>query len=185
MKKMIQAVMTLTLICGSSAAMAQSALSQLGGLAEVDAGPLISQIKAFQTGAQNRPLMIPREPKDALAGCMALEAKPLSLVAWTLPQAVGQIQSCLNNAFAAESIKRSYSVTAKAAEFTVRACPQAAPGHVACQAFKDVEGIQITVSGKVLTGDSVLSDLNFSLQKRGGKLLGWYAELDNKAEILH
>ena len=185
MKKMIQIAMTLSLICGASAAMAQSALSQLAGQAGVEAAPLMGQLKAFQEGAQNRPLMIPRQPKDVLGSCAAVDAKAFSLVGWTLPQAVGQIQACLNKTYAVEGARRAYSVTAAAGRFGVRACPEAAAGQMTCQAIMEVEGIQITVNGKILTGDSVLMDLNYSISKRGGKLLGWHAELDNKAEILH
>lgn len=186
MKKMIQVVMTLSLICGASAAMAQSAISELAVQAGVDAAPLAQQFRSFQDGTQNAPLMIPRNPKDALSGCMAIDAKALSLVAWTLPQAVGQIQSCLNKVYAdGDAQPRGYTVTASAARFSVRACPEAAAGQMACEAIMEVEGIKITVSGKILTGDSVLMDLNYSLRQRGSKLLGFHAVIDNKVEILH
>jgi hypothetical protein len=186
MKKMIQVVMTLSLLCGASAAMAQSAISQLAVQAGMDAAPLAQQFRSFQDSTQNKPLMIPRNPKDVLGGCMAIDAKALSLVAWTLPQAVGQIQSCLNKTFVdGDAQPRGYTVTAEAARFGVRACPEAQAGQMACQAFMEVEGIKITVSGKILTGDSVLMDLNYSLQKRAAMLLGYHAVLDNKVEIQH
>ena len=185
MKKTIQAVMTLSLIFGARAAMAQSALSQLVGLANVEVSPLAKQFQSLQDGVQNRPLMIPQHPQDVLEGCMALDAKALSLVAWTLPQAVGQIQACLNKTYAPRpNERRIYSVTAEAARFGVRMCPAAA-GQLSCQAIMEVEGIKITVNGKILTGDAVLANLNYSLQKRGEKLLGFNAVLENKAEILH
>ena len=184
MKKTLQAVMTLSLIFGATAAMAQSALSQLAGQAGVDGAALSQQLRSFQESTQNRPLMIPRQPKDILDGCMALDAKPLSLVAWTLPQAVGQIQSCLNKTYTTgNGQRRAYFVNVEAARLTVRVCPAAAPGQFSCQAFEEVDGLQITVSGKILTGDPVLSDLNYSLQKRSAKLLGYHAAVENKAEI--
>lgn len=184
MKKTIQTILTISLIFGAAAAKAESALSQLAGQAGIEAAPLAQQFRSFQESTENRPLMIPRQPKDILDGCMALDAKPLSLVAWTLPQAVGQIQSCLNKTYTeGNGRRRAYFVNVEAARLTVRVCPQAKPGQLSCQAFEEVDGLQITVSGKILTGDPVLSDLNYSLQKRGAKLLGYHAAVENKAEI--
>lgn len=183
MKKTIQTILSISLIFGATHAMAQSALSQLAGQAGVEVSPLAKQFQALQESVQNRPLMIPRQPKDVLENCMAIDAKALSLVEWTLPQAVGQIQSCVNHVYA-EGSGRGYAVSVSAARFGVRLCPEATAGRLSCQAIEEVEGIQITVEGRILTGDPVLSDLNYSLQKRGGKLLGYHAVVNDKAEIV-
>ncbi|MDE2143649.1 MAG: hypothetical protein KGL74_12640, partial [Elusimicrobia bacterium] len=164
---LVAALIALTLTLASRPAMAATALQQLGQEAGIDAAPLAQQLKAVRAlAAVSAPLMIPRRSKDVFEGCSALEAR--SLKAWTPAQAALLVQTCLNHVYAADG---AYSVHAQAARFGQRVCPDSA-GQLSCQAIVEVVGIKITVSGVVLTGDSVLLDLNGSLTQRGGKLLG-------------
>ncbi len=184
MNKMMK--MTVIAICGmmlTSAAMAQSAIQQLQLQAGDDAVSASSQIQAVRAAIQpgGQLVSVPLNAKDVFAQCQAIDSKAMELVEWTLPQAVGVMQHCLDKSFNQESL--GYTVTAKSAKFFVPLCAPA-PGRMACQAMKEVDGIQITVEGQILTGDSVLMDLNFSLKKRDGKILGFRASVDNQAAIL-
>ena len=179
--KCAAAVIVMTLV--SSAAMAETAFEQLGRLAGANVSPISKHIDEAKLAAQNENLTIPRFATDVLESCPAFEARPF--VAWTLPQAVAQTQECLDNTFNQRpNARRMYTVTAHAGKFAVRLCPQT-EGTFSCQAIAEVEGVILTISGKIMLGDGVLHNLNFSLDKRKGLLLGWHAMLDNKAEILH
>ncbi len=70
---------------------------------------------------------------------------------------------------------------AQAARFGSRACPNG--GAATCRAIIEVIGIKITVTGHIMTGDSVLLDLNGSLARRDNKLMGFEATIDNQADI--
>jgi len=184
MNKMMK--MTVIAICGaflSSAAMAQSALQQLKFQAGDDAVAASAEIPTVHTAVLpgGGLVTLPLNAKDVFTQCQAVDSKAMSLVAWTLPQAVGVMQHCLDKSYSEEG--RGYTVTAKAAKFFVPLCAPA-PGRMACQAMTEVDGIQITVEGQILTGDSVLMDLNFSLKQRDGKILGFRAAVDNQAAIL-
>ena len=171
----------LILALASSGAMAQSALQQLGAEAGVEAAPLIRQMQTVRIlDAGSAPVVgIRRNSKDVFAGCESFEAKPF--VAWNLSQAALIVQPCLNNAYPADG---SYTVRASVARFAVRACPSG--GAATCRALVEVAGIKISVEGSILTGDSVLQDLNASIDQRGGKLLSYYATLDSaQSQILH
>ena len=151
----------------STAALAQTALQQLKFQAGESAVAAASQIETV-TGAPvaSQPLMIPRDAKDVLGACQTIDAKAFSLVAWTLPQAVDEVQACLNKTYGSKpGARRAYSVTATAAR------------------FQEVAGIKISVAGRILTGDSVLMDLSYSLQKRAGKVMGYQAILDSQAAV--
>ena len=168
----------LTLACAPASA--QTALQELGLAAGVDVAPIVSRMKAVRDiQAAQEPLTIPRFPKDVLESCEVLGAKPF--MAWNVKQAALLIQTCLNHAYTEDG--STYRVKAEAARFTVPACPARA-GALSCQALIEVDGIRITVSGRVMTGNAVLGDLNFSLQKREGKQLGFHAELDDQAVIV-
>ncbi|MBI3553231.1 MAG: hypothetical protein HY077_12115 [Elusimicrobia bacterium] len=117
--------------------------------------------------------------KDVLAQCADLDV--LNVRGWTLPEAVAHTQSCLDKTYFQHPFaRRIYFVSAQAARFGVRACPENAPRT--CNAIMLVAGVKITVSGRVPAGDSVLSDIGYSLEKRHGKLYGFHAILDNKTE---
>jgi hypothetical protein len=162
-------------------ARAATALQQLGREAGVDAAPLASRMTSLRAlAAAETPLMvpmIPRHGKDVLVGCSALEVR--SLMIPNAKQAALLIQTCLNHAYAADG---DYTVTASAARFGARVCPEKA-GAMSCQAIEEVVGIKITVSGVILDGDPVLLDLAATLAGRNGLLLGFRAVLDNEAEI--
>jgi hypothetical protein len=97
---------------------------------------------------------------------------------WNVSQAAIMIQTCLNHQYAADG---GYQVHAEAARFGSRAaCPN---GPRSCHAIVEVLGIKITVSGSILTGDSVLLDLNGSLEQRGNKLMGFETTVVNQAAI--
>ena len=178
--KISKALAGLMVVMACSPVMAQTALQQLGTQAGVDMAPLMAQMKLTRDiHANGEPLTIPRFPKDVFTACTELDAKPF--VAWTTKQAAQMVQSCLDRSYGPSA--KTYAVTAKVARFGVKACPDRA-GMLSCQAIIEVEGIEITVSGKIMTGNSVLSDLNFSLQKREGKLVGFHAVLDDKAVIV-
>jgi hypothetical protein len=162
----------------SSGAMAQSALQQLGEQTGADVAPLSQQMKDARAEQARGPVGVPLHSKDIFAGCSSYEAKPF--LPWTPKQAALIVQTCLNNAYPADG---RYTVTAAAARFGVRTCAQ---GQAAtCHSIAEVIGIKITVDGKILTGDGVLGGLNFSIEKRGGKLLGFDAIVDDQAQILH
>lgn len=172
------ALIALTLTLASRPAAAATALQQLGQEAGIDVAPLARRMTSVRAlAAASAPLMIPRRSQDVFEGCSALEAR--SLKAWTPAQAALLVQTCLNHAYAADG---AYSVRAEAARFGTRVCPEQA-GRLSCQAIVEVVGIKITVSGVILTGDSVLLDLNASLARRGGKLLGFPAIVDNEARV--
>jgi hypothetical protein len=161
-----------------SAPAAASALQDLGAQAGVDVAPLAQSLKAARAfSAAEAPLMIPRRGKDVFEGCSAMDVK--TFVALNPKQAALLVQTCLNHAYAADG---RLSVRASAERFGSRACPENA-GRMSCRAIVEVVGIKITVSGVLMTGDSVLLDLNSSLDSRGGKLLGFPAIVDNQAEI--
>ncbi|MBI3553230.1 MAG: hypothetical protein HY077_12110 [Elusimicrobia bacterium] len=182
--------MTLIALCGaliSPAVMAQTALSALKLQAGDEAVAASARVEAVHGAVLDggRIVTLPAVAKDVFAQCQAVDAKAMSLVAWTLPQAVGAMQNCLDKTYNQHPFaRRIYFVTAKAGRFGVPMCPSA-PGMMSCQGIMEVQGIVITVSGKILTGDSVLMDLNYSLKKRSGLLLGWHTSLDNQAVILH
>ena len=173
------ALMGLTLTLASSPAMAATALQQLGQEAGIDTAVIAQQMKAVRASAADAKasLMIPRRDKDVFEDCSALEERPFQ--PWTPAQAALLVQTCLNHAYAADG---RYSVRAQAARFSQRVCPETA-GMMTCQALVEVVGIKITVSGNILTGDTVLLDLNGTLKRRGGKLLGFPATVDNQAQL--
>ena len=112
--------------------------------------------------------------KDVLANCSALDAK--SFLPWNVNQASLMIQTCLNHAYPADG---GYQVRAQPARFGSRLCPDGA--GTACRAIIEVIGIKITVSGRILASDSVLSDLKSTLDQRGDKLMGFETTLENVA----
>lgn len=85
-----------------------------------------------------------------------LEAKPI--VAWNTTQAALLVQTCLNHAYTTDG--STYRVQAHIARFSVPSCP-ARTGALSCLSLIEVDGILITVSGRIMTGNSVLSDLNY------------------------
>ena len=158
------------------------ALMQLGAEAGNDTVALAQQLKdvrSMDAGSSTVVMPIaslPQHSKDVFSACDVLTAK--SFVAWNVTQAALMVQTCLNHAYAADG---DYRVTAEAARFGSRACPN---GEAAtCRAIIEVVGIKITVSGSILTGNSVLFDLNGSLQQRGNKLMGFETLVVNQAEI--
>jgi len=151
------------------------AFEDLGMASGLDVTPLKVQVAALQRESQQR-LTIPRDRKDLFAACSVIDAKTFR--AYSLPEAAQALQGCLDQTFAG----RKYTVTARPGRFSMRACPQAA-GQLSCQAIVEVQGLIITVDGAILMGDGALADLNFSLNKRGGKLLGFKAIIDNKAVL--
>lgn len=170
----------LSLLLACSPAMAQTALQDLGAAAGTDVAPIVARMKTVRDiAAAQGPLTIPRFQKDVFESCTELEAKPF--VAWNVKEAVQLIQTCLGRSYRTEG--STYKVEARVARFDVPACPAKA-GALSCQAIIEVEGIAITVSGRIMTGNAVLSDLNYSLNKREGKLLGFHATLDSKAVIV-
>jgi hypothetical protein len=162
MMKMTVIAIGSALLC--SQAMAQSAMQQLKFQAGSDAVVASQRIETPRASivSYGQPLTIPRDAKDVFAQCQTIDAKAFSLVSWTLPQAVQAMQFCLNKNYNKTS---AYSVTATASN-----------GAAA--------GIQIMVAGRILTGDSVLMDLAYSLRKRADKVMGWSASLDSQAVIL-
>lgn len=179
MKMTLKAPLTiLALALTSGPAMAATALQQLGQEAGIDAAPLVQQMKAVRTlAAAEAPLMIPRRGKDVFEGCSAFDVR--TLMPLNAKQAALLVQTCLNHAYAADG---RYAVRASAERFGTRVCPEKT-GAMTCQAIVEVVGIKITVTGSILTGDPVLLDLNSTLETRGGKLLGFPAVVDNRAEI--
>jgi hypothetical protein len=165
------------LALAATGAKAQSALTQLGAEAGNDTVALAQQLKDVRTmDAGPAPILtLPQHAKDIFQNCAALEAK--SFVAWNVTQAAIMVQTCLNHAYAADG---QYRVVAQAARFGSRACPS---GPATCRAIIEVVGIKITVSGQIMTGDSVLLDLNGSLSQRNNKLMGFETLVENQAEI--
>lgn len=183
MKKKIQCAVAGMLMMVATAAMAETALEQLGRIAGENMTPVSKHLDEAKLAAQQNPnLMIPREAQDVLKSCA--EFNSLAFVSWTLPQAVAQTQTCLDKSYNQPGARRAYTVTAKAGKFAVRLCPQSA-NTFSCQAIAEVEGVIVAVNGRILTGDPVLMNLDFSLNKRKGLLLGWHAMLDDKAVISH
>ena len=180
--KNVIALLVLALV--PSAAFGQTALEQLGRAAGVDVKPIVMQVKDLQS-MTGRPLMIPRNPQDVLKGCSAIDAKTFR--AYSLDEAAGVLNGCLDTLYSQNDprTRRAYTVQAHKGRFGARSCPDAQAGQTAsCGAIMEVEGLVITVDGRILTGDAVLMNLNFSIQQRGGKLLGFFATVDNKAAIL-
>ena len=170
----------LVLALASSGAAAQSALRQLGAEAGNDTVALAQDFKDMRAMNAGRApaAAIRRDSKDVFAGCESFEAKPF--MAWNLSQAAVIVQTCLNNAYPADG---AYAVRSSVARFSVKACPSGSAPE--CSATVEVAGIKIAVSGEIIAGDSVLQDLNASLDKRGGKLLNFYAVVDGaQAQIL-
>ncbi|MFI5345512.1 MAG: hypothetical protein ACHQ51_03975 [Elusimicrobiota bacterium] len=175
---LVSALMGLTLTLASRPAMAATALQQLGQEAGIDTAAIAQQMKTVHAlSLAAAPLMIPRHSKDVFEGCSALEERPLQ--PWTPAQAALLVQTCLNHAYAADG---RYTVRAQATRFSKRVCPQN-DAMMTCQAIVEVIGIKITVAGTIMTGDSVLLDLDGTLKQREGKLLGFPATLDNQAQI--
>jgi hypothetical protein len=167
------------LALASTGAAAQTALLQLGAAAGADTAALAQQFKDVRAMESVRipAVGLPRRAKDVFEDCSAFTAK--SFAPWNVSQAAIMIQTCLNHAYAADG---DYRVTATVARFGSRACPEG--GAATCRAIIEVVGIKIVVSGEIMTGDSVLYDLDSSLQQRGGKLMGFEATIENQADIL-
>jgi len=180
MKKTITvaALAVLSVSFSPSAARAQSALLQLGAEAGVDAAPLAQGFRAARALAAQPPLTIPLDAKDVFEGCPALDVKSILPISPKMGALL--VQTCLNHAYPQDG---AFRVTAEAARFGLRSCPMSGDTKT-CGAMMEVLGIKITVSGSIMTGNPVLSDLHFSLAQRGGKLLGLYADLDDEAQLL-
>jgi hypothetical protein len=69
---------------------------------------------------------------------------------------------------------------AQPARFGSRLCPD---GSTACRAIIEVVGVKITVKGRILASDMVMSDLKSTLDLRGGKLMGFETTIENVAEV--
>lgn len=177
MKKKI-AIMAFAVLSLSSVALAQSALSQLGAEAGVDAAPLARQLQAARELPVQPPPTIPLNRKDVFEGCRALDV--VSIMPLTAPTAALLVQTCLNHAYPQDG---SFRVTAEAARFGLRACPMSGDSRT-CGAMMEVLGVKITVAGSIMMGNPVLADLNFSLNKRDGQLVGFHAILDDEAKLL-
>lgn len=171
----------LILALAAAGASAQTALQQLGAEAGNDTVALAREFKdmrAMDQAPSIAPVVaLPRQGKDVFESCDALTAK--SFLPWNVSQAAIMVQTCLNHAYKADG---AYRVTATPARFGSRACPNGA--GASCRAIIEVVGIKLTVSGEILTGDSVLLDLNASLAKRGNKLMGFETTVENQAAIL-
>jgi len=161
---------------------AATAMEQLGEAAHFDMKPIVMQVKDLKQAVE-RP-SIPMRPTDVLASCAVIDAKTFR--AYDLKEAAGVLNGCLNRLYTSDAgSRRAYTVEAATGRFAVRACPEArAAGTFSCQAFIEVEGLVITIKGTILTGDPILENLNYSLQKRDSKVLGFKATLDNKAAVL-
>lgn len=175
LRKAVLAGLALTLL--SPAVRAQTAIVELASLAGSDASPMIEHLKVAKASAQ-RPLTIPLNAKDILEGCSALEVK--NIMPMTPKQGALLVQTCLNHYYPADG---QVQVQAQAARFGVRSCPEATAGSFSCEAFREVEGIKITVSGLIMTGSPVLLDLNYTVKKRNGKVLGFDTIVENDATI--
>ena len=167
-------------VLAASPTLAQSALEQLGRQAGEDAAPLARRLKdARAAGAAVSPAGVPRSFNDVFDICGVLGAEPAA--PWNVRQAALLIQTCLNHSYTQDDA--TYFVEARAGRFSVPDCPDEDDGRP-CRATAEVEGIRITVLGRLLTGNPVLGDLNYSLAKRGGKLLGFYALVDDQTRPL-
>jgi hypothetical protein len=121
--------------------------------------------------------------RDLFARCSDVDA--LALRAWSLPEAVARTQSCLDKTFNQHPLaRRIYFVTAAAASFGVPVCGNPAPGAMTCDAIVEVQGVQITVSGRVPADDTAVSDLGYSLRQRNGMLYGYHAAIDDQAGVM-
>ncbi|MDE2491749.1 MAG: hypothetical protein KGM24_12960 [Elusimicrobia bacterium] len=168
----------MTLILGSILALApsfagaQTALSQLGAAAGVDAAPLARTLRDSRALAASFPKIVIPVRRDVLGSCGFLAQQPIR--PWNVKQAALVLQTCLNHVYPADA---AYEVRASAARFGVRACPEAAAGAMSCQAIVEVEGVSISVIGTVPAGDPVVGDLAYSLNVRDGMLMGFHAIL--------
>lgn len=170
----------LILALAAGGAMAQqTALQQLGAEAGDDTVAIAQEFKnARAMDVLPAPVAsLPEHAKDVFSSCGVLDAK--SFMPWNVEQAAVIVQTCLNHAYAADS---DYHVEARAARFGARACPE---GPRSCKAVMEVVGIKITVSGRIMTGESVLMDLNSSLEQRGNKLMGFEATIDDQTNIVN
>jgi hypothetical protein len=100
-------------------------------------------------------------------------------MAWNAAQSALLMQTCLNHTYTSDGT--AYRVQTRVARFAVPACP-ASLGALSCQEIVEVEGIRITVSGRLAAEDFVLADLSYTLKKRGGKFLGFDAVLDDQTD---
>ncbi|HEX4048253.1 MAG TPA: hypothetical protein VH309_10485 [Elusimicrobiota bacterium] len=170
----------LILALAAGGAMAQqTALQQLGAAAGDDTVAIAQEFKTVRAmDAVPSPVVgLPEHAKDVFSSCDAIDAK--AFMPWNVEQAAIIVQTCLNHAYASDG---GYHVEAHAARFGARACPE---GPRTCKAVMEVVGIQITVTGRIMTGESVLFDLNSSLEQRGNMLMGFQAAIDNQANILN
>ena len=168
------------LALASTGAIAQTALQQLGAEAGNDTVAIARDFKTLRAMDAGQPAVVgaARHGKDAFDSCASIESMPI--VAWNAAQAAIMLQTCLNHAYPADG---EYQVRAQAARFGSRACPAGSGAAATCRAIIEVVGIKIVVTGQIPAGDDVIADLNASMQKRGGKLLGFEAILDNQADI--
>jgi len=171
----------LILLLAAAGASAQTALQQLGAEAGNDTVSLardFQQLRALDQTPSIAPVVaLPRHGKDVFATCEAMTAK--SFIQWNVSQAAIMVQTCLNHAYKADG---AYQVTAQPARFGSRACPN--DTSASCRAIIEVVGIKITVRGQILTGDSVLMDLDESIAQRNHKLFGYETTVENQAAIL-
>ncbi|MBI3565953.1 MAG: hypothetical protein HY079_12205, partial [Elusimicrobia bacterium] len=126
---------------------AQIAIRELAAAAGTDAAPLVEHLKISRGRrfVADR-VALPRQGKDVLDGCVALDATTIQPM--NVKTAAVLVQTCLNNRYRADG---TYLVQAKADEAALR----------------------IVVTGSIMTGDSVLLDLNSTLAKRQNMLLGF------------
>ncbi len=154
---------------------AQTAIRELAAAAGVDAAPMVEHLKVAREMSP-RPTALRRGGLDILQGCSALDAKLIAPM--NTRTAALLVQTCLNNRYRQDG---AYAVRAQAATVSVPACPPG-PG-LQCEAMKDVDGIRIVVTGTLMTGDSVLLDLDATLTRRRNTLLGFAAVVDNQASV--
>lgn len=154
----VAALAGLALLAVSVPVRAQTAIRELADAAGVDAAPMVEHLKISRRHrfAADR-LAIPREGKDVLDGCVALDAKTIQPM--NPKTAAVLVQTCLNNRYRHDG---TYLVQAQAEGVVVR----------------------IVITGRIATGDPVLLDLGTTLAKREYRLLGFDAVLDNRAAIL-
>ncbi|MFI5363006.1 MAG: hypothetical protein ACHQ49_13630 [Elusimicrobiota bacterium] len=179
--KMTQVVIAIALSFTAGSARAPNALSELKLQAGADATALAERNIETPVSVAIPELQDQTPPTDVFAKCGDIDA--LTLRAWSLPEAAQHVQTCLNKTYSPLTLPRKiYWVTAEAARFTVRACPPNAPRT--CQGLMLVDGVKITVSGRVPASDGVVSDIEYSLLKRRGMVLGFHAKLENKSQPL-
>lgn len=137
---------------------AQIAIRELAAAAGTDAAPLVEHLKISRGRrfVADR-VALPRQGKDVLDGCVALDATTIQPM--NVKTAAVLVQTCLNNRYRAD-------------------------GAYLVQAQAEGEVLRIVVSGHIRTGDPVLLDLGTTLSKREYRLLGFDAVLDNRAAIL-